>query len=399
MGYRYAVLGAGMQGIAIAHDLAKHGEAEEIVVFDSEQNRAEAACLVIEMAEGNTALARSQVVDFTHLPLLPGLLGGFDVIISAAHHTLGPLLASVAITARAHYVDLGGNTEMTRAIKRFSHAANVARIALVPDSGMAPGLNLSLAEYAMSYFDIPLSVTCYSGGLTLAPEGPLHHTLLFSIDGLVNEYSGRAEILRNGALMSVEALSEVEELSVEIGPGTTMALEAAHTSGGLGLAPVHLSTGWGHDTLRTLEYKTLRHRGHWEAVRQVRDMVGIDWIRSRYPSEPENVPDIGIVMARCRGRSEKGSEGEVVITVVDTYDQATGLTAMQRLTGFHAGAVAHLLASGRLVPAGRVGVGFIPVEQISGALMVHELARRGIPAPRIERNGATGRTFKKATPI
>ena len=37
MGYRYAVLGAGRQGLASAYDLARCCEAEEIILFDIDQ--------------------------------------------------------------------------------------------------------------------------------------------------------------------------------------------------------------------------------------------------------------------------------------------------------------------------------------------------------------------------
>ena len=41
MGFRYAVLGAGRQGVAIAYDLARHGEAAEILLVDADGAAAE----------------------------------------------------------------------------------------------------------------------------------------------------------------------------------------------------------------------------------------------------------------------------------------------------------------------------------------------------------------------
>ena len=43
MSYRYAILGAGRQGIAAAYDLARHGDAKEIVLYDIDQPAAQKA--------------------------------------------------------------------------------------------------------------------------------------------------------------------------------------------------------------------------------------------------------------------------------------------------------------------------------------------------------------------
>jgi len=56
---------------------------------------------------------------------------------------------------------------------------------------------------------------------------------------------------------------------------------------------------------------------------------------------------------------------------VDRYDEATGFTAMQRLTGWHAAICLGLAVRGQLAP------GVVPVERVSGALVVAEGRARG----------------------
>jgi lysine 6-dehydrogenase len=43
MGFRYVVLGSGRQGVALAYDLAKNGEAERVVLADNDGAVAERA--------------------------------------------------------------------------------------------------------------------------------------------------------------------------------------------------------------------------------------------------------------------------------------------------------------------------------------------------------------------
>jgi lysine 6-dehydrogenase len=74
------------------------------------------------------------------------------------------------------------------------------------------------------------------------------------------------------------------------------------------------------------------------------------------------------------GIGEKaGRETKATVEVIDYYDEATGFTAMQRLTGWHASIIAILAARGQ-VPAGAV-----PVEiAVPGKTIVEEARLRGI---------------------
>ena len=53
----------------------------------------------------------------------------------------------------------------------------------------------------------------------------------------------------------------------------------------------------------------------------------------------------------------RGTPAEARVQLVDYYDEATGFSAMERLTGWHAAIVLQLAARGELPP------GVIPVER------------------------------------
>ena len=71
------------------------------------------------------------------------------------------------------------------------------------------------------------------GGLPQHPQGPLEYELVFSITGLTNEYHGVGVALRDGVVVEIPCLDEVELLRFEGFPE----LEAFVTSGGTSTAP------------------------------------------------------------------------------------------------------------------------------------------------------------------
>ncbi|GAB4527654.1 MAG: hypothetical protein Fur0018_13350 [Anaerolineales bacterium] len=88
-------------------------------------------------------------------------------------------------------------------------------------------------------------------------------------------------------------------------------------------------------------------------------------------TDPE-VRDVGIMRTVGRGIKD-GQAAEVTIDLVDYYDEATGFTAMERLTGWHASIVMHMQARGALAP------GAHPVETLPAARILQDFAQRGIP--------------------
>jgi lysine 6-dehydrogenase len=84
-----------------------------------------------------------------------------------------------------------------------------------------------------------------------------------------------------------------------------------------------------------------------------------------------DVRDICIMRVRSRGK-KGGKEASATIELIDRYDEATGLSAMQRLTGWHASIIAILAVRGE------VARGVVPVEAaVSGAKIVEEARLRG----------------------
>lgn len=387
MGYKYAVVGAGRQGIAAAYDLAKFGDAESVLLIDQDITHASRAVYDLRKLLPDKAGLFTAVRARADEKEIGNVLGGVNSFISAVPYKFNLELTKTAISVGANMCDLGGNTEIVRKQGGMDASAWRAGISIVPDCGMGPGMNISLATVAMGQIEKPREVLIYDGGLPQKPTPPWNYNLFFDVDGLINEYSGVAYFLRNGKLIKVHALSGLEPFLTE--EAGMLELEAFVTSGGLSTMP------WTFEgKLERLENKTLRYPGHCEDMRvlesiglfekyilrhksdlcmrdiSARDMLGQLLTRKLYDSCV--VRDIAIIHVICSGlHADKPKT--VYVDLVKRYDEETGLTAMQCLTGWHASIMAILAAEGKI----RRGV--VPVEDsVPGSLILPEIRRRGL---------------------
>ncbi len=378
MGFTYAVLGAGRQGTASAYDFALRGGAEEVRLADLDLKRAKAAATRVNRLTGK-ALARGARVDVTKRESVLRALKGVDVFLSAIPYPFNLGLAKAAVRAKASMVDLGGHTETARRQLALDPQARKAGIAIVPECGMGPGANVTLAVHAIRMLDRAEEVRVYDGGLPQRPRPPWNYELTFNIAGLTNEYTGTATFLRGGELVEVPGLTEVEAVEIPpLGP-----LEAAVTTGGLSTMP------WTYrGSLRVLENKTLRYPGHWARIRGFADLgllsdrpvtvrggkvIPREVFHALFEPQvsPREIRDIAVTHVVARGAKD-GRPAEAVVDMVDLYDEATGFRAMERVTGWHAAIAAEMIARRE------IGPGAHPVETgVPPDRFVEEARERG----------------------
>lgn len=384
MGYRYAIIGAGRQGLSAAFDLARFGSAEEILLCD----------LDLETAEKGAAKLRALLPQNLFKPValdagdpdqLQQTLKDVDSAISAVPFTFNLEITQAAIECQTHLCDLGGHTETVLEQLALDKSAKSSGITIVPDCGMGPGLNISLGVLAMSFVEKPVNLFIWDGGLPLDPTPPWNYISTFHINGLTNEYDGLAWFIRDGKPAQVPCLGEVEKLMF---PAPLGHLEAAVTSGGLSTAPWTFA-----GKLQRLENKTLRYPGHWQTFQafQQLGLFGQNPVTLKDPVtlkegsfiprevfhtllqpkiSSDQVRDICIIRARCEGETG-GKKAVCTLDLCETYDEETGLTAMEKFTGWHASMVAILSAKKKLQ------LGAVPIETaLSGELLVEEARKR-----------------------
>lgn len=380
MGFQYAVLGAGRQGTACAYDMLKFGDADCVVLADLSLDRAEAAAARVN-ALLETDRAHGVSLDVTDRPSVLAFLEGVDAFLSAVPYYYNLGITRAAVQAGASMCDLGGNTDLVREQLGYDADARAAGISIVPDCGQVPGMGTSLMVYAMSLLDEPEEVFMWDGGLPQVPRPPFDYLLTFNVAGLTNEYAESPVFLRDGRPTLVPTMDELEELDF---PAPVGRLEAFTTGGGVSTMP------WTYEgILKTIQNKTVRYPGHFARLRafydlglwrtepiQVRDREVIPRDVFHTLFEPlvtfPDDKDVVVIRIRATGRKE-GRATEIVLDLMDLYDEQTGFTAMERTTGWDAAIVAGMMARGQ-TPRGAV-----PVERaVPPALFVEELAKRGI---------------------
>lgn len=363
MPFKYAILGAGRQGACAAYGLAKFGEAEMVTLADMDESVAAAAAKRVNKLLGRDAV-RPARLDASDPVTTRTLLKGHQAAVSCVPYFLNVDVARAAMDARVHFCDLGGNTEVVERELALHPEASKHGLSLIPDCGLAPGLGNTLAALAVEQFDGEISVHVRCGGLPQDPKPPLSYMLVFSIHGLINEYTGEAECLRNGKLLRVPTIAEFEP--IEMG-GKLGTLQCATTSGGTSTAPKTFA-----GRVKDYDYKTIRYPGHWDRIRTLLELglldaapvtVGPNSIRPRDVTAACLIPrltfkgDKDLVILRVWGEGRKaGKAKRVQYDVLDYGDEATGFTAMERTTAYPAALVAQMMAAGETMR------GAIPLE-------------------------------------
>lgn len=378
MVYTYAVLGAGRQGSAAAYDLARRGDARQVILADLSLEAAQKAAQRINRLLGNE-IASAAVVDVTDSASVQDILRGMDGVVSAVPYYYNLELTRLAIQAGAHMVDLGGNTGIVRQQHALDAEARAAGVSIIPDCGQVPGMGTSLMLYTMSLLDKAVDVFMWDGGLPQNPQPPFNYLLTFHIAGLTNEYAEPGLFLRDWKITEVEPMTELE--TVEF-PTPIGSLEAFVAGGGTSTMPFAYE-----GQLRTLQNLTLRWPGHYQQLRAYWDLglwslaplqVGDQTVLPRdvfhalfepkvtFPSEKD------LVLIRVKVLGEKdGAPAQAILDLMDYYDPATGFTAMERTTGWDAAIILAMAARGQ-TPRGAGGVeAFVPAD-----LFVDELRRR-----------------------
>ncbi len=373
---KIAVIGAGLMGRAALYDLARVDGIEAVGIYDID---AELARRMGEKYGGGKAVAGQ--LDAADEDLVAEILRGYDAAVSCVTYKYNPGLTRAAIKAGCHFMDLGGNNNVVQQQLEMNDPAASAGIIVIPDCGLAPGMVSIFAADGFNRYDRVRSLKIRVGGLPQSPRPPLNYKMVFSAEGLINEYWEPCVILEDGQKKMVHPMTAVESLEFD-GVGE---FEAFYTSGGTSTLP---DTYLGR--IDFLDYKTIRYPGH---CRLFKPMLEIG-LASRQPLniggqkiEPREVfkavldrnlsyeDDLDMVLVRLIFEGEKnGKTIKTVYEIVDRQDTRSGLTAMMRTTAFPIAIIAWMAASGQITERG-----VKPQEiAVKSSLFIPQLKKRGI---------------------
>lgn len=335
------MLGCGNIGSVVAQDLAESLPSAEIVLSDVDKRRAEEVASKI----GLENVSWIQTDASNQLELL-NRLREFDLAVGTLPGWMGYRTCKAAIAAKVDIVDV---SYMPEDVMTLNRDAVKAKVCVVPDCGMSPGLGSILVGRAVSKLDKVESVHMLNGGLPEKPVPPLGYVITWSVKDLIDMYSRKVNIVRGGKTVQVEPMSGLEQINFpRVGK-----LEAFYTDGLRTL--LHTVKG-----TSDMWEKSLRYPGHVEKIKLLKALgffeenpVKIDSYQvapkevtarllEKKLKRPE-VPDI-VAMRIEVGGVKDGKKMNYTYHVLDRCDKKRRVTSMARTTAYTCSAVAQLLA-------------------------------------------------------
>lgn len=352
------IVGCGNIGTVAAQDLAKSMPSTEVVLADKDEERAKKVAQKI----GGKNVSYLHL-DVSNMNSLVRSLEGFDLALGFLPGNLGYGLVKACIKAGKNLVDV---SYMPQNPLLLNEEAAKAKVTVIPECGLAPGISNVLAGHAAKQLDKVQKIHILVGGIPEKPVPPLGYVVTWSPENLIDEYTRKARIVVDGKTVEVEALSGIEEVDF---PGLGK-LEAFYTDGLRTL----LNTFSG---VSEMWEKTLRYKGHAEKAQLLRnlgffedealDVDGVKVSPKRFTARlfqkklcmPE-VKDVVALKVEVFGLKADRKFG-YAYHLLDYYDAKSGTTAMARTTAYPASIVAQMLLKGAVkskgvVPPERLGM-------------------------------------------
>jgi len=339
------ILGAGMMGKALAFDLNKFSDFETIAIAERNNEKLQDISKTV-----NSEKIELRYIDINNTKSLTGLFNNYDIAISAVPYKYNFMLAKIAIETNTHFLDLGGNNDIVEKERGLFESAKENGVTIIHDCGLAPGLSSIIVRDIVEQLEKIDYVKIRVGGLPVDPKPPFNYQIVFSPNGLINEYVEDAIVLKDHEIVKKKSMTEIEMISF---PAPFGELEAFITSGGCSTLPYTYQ-----DKISSLNYKTVRYPGHCERFKTLLDIglgsekpILID-DKQIVPREvlinllnhnlPANEKDVVLLKVLSKG-IRNGKSVELAYTMVDNYDKENDITSMMRTTSYTTSIIAQLV--------------------------------------------------------
>ncbi len=382
---RILLLGAGRQGKAALHDLARSSAVTRVIVGDIDLGALEKHVARCDYGD-RVHCARIDAADRAAVDRL--MAHDVDLVVDLLPVQFHGPVARAALQRGVHFVDA---SYASAELKELDSAARARDVTILPEFGMDPGIDLVLLGEAVRSLDEVEEIVSYGAGFPepTAAHNPIGYKVTWNFEGVLRSYLRSGRVIRDGKVVDVDATAmfapdNVHHVEID-GLGR---LEAFVNGDALAYAD---QLGIETEALRRLERCVLRWPGHcafWKALVDLHlldnepvvvDGRAVD--RKRFLAaaiEPhieygETERDVVVVRVEARG-FKSGRRARVLLQVVDRRDLVRGHTAMSRTVGFTAAIGALLIGSGRITARGVLS----PLRDVPFGIFAKELEKRGI---------------------
>ncbi len=382
------VLGMGLQGKAVIHDLESNGLIKEIFaadIFATEQSRSEAEAYIQKKGYSKTKTIKLDVFKEMDLPMAFSSRN-INVVICMLPIELALTAARAALDAGIPFV----SSNYTYDLIQLDDLAREKRAIILPEMGLDPGIDLILGRLAIDQLDTVHGFYSYGGGVPapeIAHDSPIKYKISWIFDGVLAAYVREARQIKNGKLLVVPGHEIFQNENVHEIEFAGIGVLEAYPNGD---SERYIKIFGLSDELREMGRFALRWTGHSDFWRT---MVALgllddapikinqaDIIPREFLSKcltprlqfKEDERDIALLRVEAWGIKE-GKKMKITYDLIDYRDMESGLFAMNRTVGFTSSIGALMILNGKITQTGVLS----PVRHVPPHEFINELKARG----------------------
>ncbi|MGD2096851.1 MAG: saccharopine dehydrogenase C-terminal domain-containing protein [Desulfobacterales bacterium] len=195
--------GCGIQGRAALYDLSRNSNVDHVTCADIQPER------FISFDFIDRAKIEIVRIDANDPNALASKMGAkVDVVLDFLPPQCIRTVAEAAITSGVHVV----NTNYASDILDLDHAAKEKGIAIIPECGLDPGIDLVLCKHSLRYFDEVLRLNSYCGGIPekAACDNPLNYKMSWNMMALLQSQNRDATLISDSEMIHIPAKNQHE---------------------------------------------------------------------------------------------------------------------------------------------------------------------------------------------
>lgn len=367
------VLGLGLQGKAVIHDLSQSDLVDDIIGADMDTASAEAF-----LKRGNYPKVRLQRINIAENQNPADFIrkSGASITICMLPTSLAHPVAEACIAAGIPFV----NTSYAHWVEDLDGLARERGITILPEMGFDPGIDLILGRLAVADFDEVHGLYSYGLGVPdmSAADNALKYKITWTLEGVLNAYRRPARLLKDGQPVDIAGTEIFREENIHHIHIPGVGDMEAYANGDAIQFIDRFDLG---PQLRDMGRFAARWPGHSAFWRVMADMGFLEdepmkfLIRHLTPrlQYRDDERDVAVLRIEAWGLKQ-GCRRRITYEVIDYRDLETGLFAMNRTVGFTASIAAQLVLSGEVRRPGVLS----PIRDVPGKRVLEELQRRDI---------------------
>jgi lysine 6-dehydrogenase len=368
------VLGLGLQGRAVIHDLSKNPLVDELVGADMDTASAEEF-----LKRGSYPNVRLQRLDASSRQDLVDFMrqSRADIVVCMLPAFLAHTVAEACIEVGLAFV----NSSYARWVADLDAKARQRGVTILPEMGFDPGIDLILCSRAVTELDEVHGLYSYGLGVPepSAADNALKYKITWTFEGVLNAYRRPARLLKDGQEVEVPGNEIFREENIHLievpGVGT---LEAYPNGDALQFIDLF---GLARPKLRSMGRFAARWPSHCAFWRVMAEMGFLEdeplqfLVRHLTPrlQYRDTERDVAVLRIEAWGLKD-GRKLKLIYEVIDYRDLESGLFAMNRTVGFTASIAAQMILSGEVRKPGVLS----PISDIPGERVLEELKLRDI---------------------